>query len=109
MSTKVVNGVRQPLSQAEIDQINQDAANYKAPIPSVDRAQLKLALIELNHYDDLIAFIQTLTAAQKQKVLIDWNDRAVILRYSGRIVQVMEAAGMTDQQIDDVFNLAATL
>lgn len=77
-----------------------------APVPQVvSRAQLKLALYEIGLLDQVEAF-----ASQAERpIQIMWAERTEFDRYHPLLKRMIAAFGMSDEQADDIFRLAATL
>lgn len=79
------------------------------PTPGVPQAvsprQLKLALLANGQLDQVNSFV----AAQSQEVQISWNDATEFERTNALLEQMAVAFGMTDAQMDALFQTAITL
>jgi hypothetical protein len=82
------------------------------PVPaSVDNAQARMALIQsgiaIATVDAAIAAIPD--AVEREIAYTQWEYRATVRRDSELLVSLGTAIGLTSEQIDDLFRLAATL
>jgi hypothetical protein len=78
---------------------------------SVDNAQVRLALIKsgisIATVDAAIAAIED--QVEREIAYTQWEYRATIRRDSELLVSLSSAIGLTSEQVDDLFRLAATL
>ncbi len=111
---KMVNGVLFDMTVEEIAQrdaeIAQDAARYKGP-DVVTMAQARKALIlsgvSITAVNAAIAAIPD--ATQRQLAETDWEYATTMRRQSPLVTSLAPVLGLTDEEIDDLFVLAATL
>lgn len=87
-----------------------DGESFSSPepvktIPSVSPFQLRLALNTLNLRDA----VETLVAASSQEIKDGWEYATEFKRDNAFLLSIQPELGMTDEQIDEVFLLAATL
>ena len=76
------------------------------PVPAqVTMRQARLALLGAG----LLTSVETAIAGAGQAAQIEWEYAAVVERASGLVPAMATALGMSEQQIDDLFILAATL
>jgi hypothetical protein len=83
-----------------------------APVPdSVDNAQARMALIRSGiSIATVDATIQAIPdAVEREIAYTQWEYRGTIRRDSELLVSLGSAIGLTSEQIDDLFRLAATL
>ena len=85
------------------------AATAAVPV-SVTPRQAKLALLSAGLLDAVEAAIEAIAdPATKRVAQIEWEYAQEVRRDWPLLNQVAAGMGMTDAQIDDLFNLAATL
>lgn len=76
------------------------------PVPAlVSARQIKLALLS----DGLLDQVDTFATAQDRAVQISWEYATEFQRQDALLLAMATAFGMTDEQVDDLFRLAATL
>ncbi len=80
--------------------------NVTDSIAVVTRRQAKRALLEVGLLDDVDASIAT---SGDRAAQIDWADATEFRRDWPALIAMQPALGLTDQQVDDLFTLAATL
>jgi hypothetical protein len=104
-SFALIPGVIDVLTQADWEQMQRD--EMRARIPSVVTIrQARLALNQVNLLDSINAVI----AGSNDKALqIEWEFCTEVKRSWPALVALQPALGLTDQEIDDLFILAATL
>ncbi len=101
--TKIVNGERVEMTAAEEAEFT---APRSVPVPqSVNRAQLKLALLAGGRLDAAEAALQAATRERK----VVWADRDTFNRDSTFVAQLATALSLTTAQVDDLFKQAGTL
>jgi len=71
--------------------------------------QARLALSKSGKYGAVKAFMAQLPAEQKEEADIEWEYATQFERTSGLLVTLTAAMGMTEQEVDDLFDLAQTL
>jgi len=71
--------------------------------------QARLALSQTGRYGAVKQFMAQLPAEQKEQAEIEWEYATAFERTSGLLVTLTAAMGMTEQEVDDLFNLAVTL
>lgn len=83
------------------------AAPLSNPVPQViSRRQAKQALLQAGLLDVADAAI---AASADRAAQIDWTDAQEFHRDWATLISMQHALGLTDEQIDDLFRLAATL
>lgn len=83
------------------------AAAPTIPVPQViSRRQAKQALLQAGLLDVADAAI---AASADRAAQIDWADAEEFRRDRATLISMQHALGLTDEQIDDLFRLAATL
>lgn len=83
------------------------AAPLSNPVPQViSRRQAKQALLQAGLLDVADAAI---AASGDRAAQIDWADAQEFRRDWATLISMQNALGLTDEQIDDLFRLAATL
>lgn len=90
------------------EQIEQDALDAFREGAVVSMRQARLALLEvglLSQIDDTIA---ALPEPDKSTATIEWEYAATVERLSPWVISLTAALGMTPEQVDDLFRLAAT-
>lgn len=81
-------------------------AAYRASVPQVITIrQAKLALLQAGLFDDVEGAIAQAT----RTVQIEWESATEFRRDWPALLAMQPALGLTDEQIDDLFRLAATL
>jgi hypothetical protein len=78
---------------------------------SVDNAQARMALIKSGiSIATVDAAIQAIPdAVERELAYAQWEYRATVRRDSELLVSLAGAIGLTNEQVDDLFRLAATL
>lgn len=81
-----------------------------APVPEVvSMRQARLALLAAGLLATVDAAIGSLPSPAREAAQIEWEYAAQVARDSALIVGLMPALGMSAEQIDDLFRLAASL
>ena len=93
------------LTQEELDN---RLTNKRAGMTCTPR-QAKQALRQSGLYNQVKQYINTLQGDAKDEAEIEWNDATEFQRASGFLISMATALGLTEQQVDDLFDLAATL
>lgn len=75
----------------------------------VTMRQARLALLKAGLLSDIPGAIATLPSPQKEEAEIEWEYAAIVQRNSGLVPTMGLALGLTEQQLDEMFTLAATL
>lgn len=90
---------------------SQEIIDYKkALVPqAVTMRQARLALLNANKLSDVQVVINSLPEPQKTKAQIEWDYSQEVQRSNGFVAVIGPALGLTEDQIDDLFILAATL
>lgn len=93
-----------------------DGAVFTAPLPdppavpdAVDMAQARLALLQSGLLAQVDAAIAALPEPQLSAARIEWEFRPRVTRDSPLVQQLSLALGLSDQQVDALFVLAASL
>lgn len=103
----VRNGNALVFDQTRMDQ---HTAATAPPVPQqVTMRQARLALFGAGLLAGVNAAIAGLPEPDKSAATIEWEYAAVVERSSGLVPAMGAALGMTTQQLDDLFTLAATL
>ena len=93
------------LSQEEKDAMQ---ASWRLTV-SISNRQARLALKQENLLDQVNAIISSLPEPDKSLIETEWEYAAVIERSSPWIGSMTYALGITEEDMDDLFKLAATL
>lgn len=100
----------------EIDLTSEEIAALPPPappfVPALHRRQLRLALLGLGITNTQVeAKIATMpgTPAQREAALIEWQDALTYRRDHPLVVMLGAALGLTEAQIDNAWQGAATL
>lgn len=106
-----INGVwvkfslAEPMTQDELDaRLTQKRARMRCT-----PRQARLALSRSGKYGEVRQFLAQLPADQKEEAEIEWEYATEFERTNGLLVTLTAAMGMTEQEVDDLFNLARTL
>lgn len=108
---KIVNGIEVEMTNDEASQWL-ESLHSPAYIPAVvTMAQARKALIlggvSISSVNAAIAAIPD--ATERQLAETDWEYSMTVRRDSALVASIAPALGLTDQQIDELFVLAATL
>ena len=108
----VVGGVEMEVSEAELsaDELaDVESAQYVAPTVQVPQVitirQAKLALLAAGLLDDVDAAV----SAADRATQIEWEYATEVHRSWPKLTAVQAVAGLTDEQVDDLFIAAAAL
>jgi len=71
--------------------------------------QAKQALRQAGLYGQVKQYINSLQGDAKDEAEIEWNDATQFERTSGFLVNMAASIGLTEQQVDELFDVAATL
>lgn len=93
-----------PMSQEEKDAFKQSMVPK-----AVTMRQARLALLSINKLADVAPFINSLPEPIKSKASIEWEYSQEVQRLNGSVSVIGPGIGLTPDQIDDLFILAATL
>lgn len=81
-----------------------------APVPAVvDMAQARLALLQAGLYTTVQDAVAAMTGPAGEAARIEWEFRATVRRDSPLVQALAAQLGLTDQTLDQLFTLAATL
>lgn len=96
---------------AVVPMSSQEVIDYKkSVVPSgVTMRQARLALLSADKLAGVQAVIDSLPEPQKTKAQIEWDYSQEVQRLNGFVAVIGPALGLTEDQIDDLFILAATL
>ena len=85
-------------------------ANRKNKVPtSVTMRQARIALLEYDLLDDVDVVIENIPdPIQKRKAKIEWEYSQEVQRHNGFVSVIAPMLGLTEEQTDDLFILAAT-
>lgn len=75
----------------------------------VTMRQARLALLKSELLGLIAPTIAALPSPQKEEAEIEWEYAAIVQRNNGLVPTMGNALGLTEQQLDDMFILAATL
>lgn len=109
MSTKLVDGVRVELTEAEELQQAQDSNIFEALPTSISMRQARLALHRSGLLANVIPTINAMTEPQKSEALIEWEYSQTVDRDWQLVTDLGASMGLTSEQLDGLFILAATL
>ena len=76
---------------------------------SVTMRQARLALLQTGKLADVSTAIASLPSPQKEAAQIEWEYSNEVQRGNAFVSMLGPALGLTEQQLDDLFTLAATL
>ena len=80
------------------------------PVPaSVTMRQARLALLQEGLLDDVETAINALPEPQQSAARIEWEYSNEVQRHNGFVEQIGPMLGLTSQELDELFILAATL
>lgn len=79
------------------------------PVPTVDMAQARLALLGAGLLDDVEAAITAMAEPARTAARIAWEYRSTVRRDSALVAQLGAALGLSGAEIDDLFAAAAAL
>jgi hypothetical protein len=88
-----------------------EAANAPPPPPTptvVDMAQARLALLEGDKLTLVNQAIAAMTGVEGDRARIEWEFRQTVRRDSELVQMLVAGFGWTQQEVDDLFTLAAT-
>lgn len=90
---------------------SQEIIDYKrSMVPAaVTMRQARLALLSADKLAGVQTVINSLPEPQKTKAQIEWDYSQEVQRANGFVAVIGPALGLTEDQIDDLFILAATL
>lgn len=97
-----------PLTDAEIAEIQEASANVPRYIPQeVTRFQALAAL----HLAGLLAMVEAMMAdpATDPLTVLAWKNAQEFKRYSPMVLNMAQAIGLSDHQVDDLFITAAQI
>jgi len=77
--------------------------------PVVTMKQARLALAQANRIEQIEAAISSLPDEQQRRARIEWEYSTTIERNNPVLIQLAEAIGMPDAEIDALFAVAAQL
>lgn len=109
---KMVNGEVVDMTEQEVAewQAMQSLQNNSRHVPqSVTPRQARLALLQSGLLDDVESVIAEMVGDGGRAARIEWEYSTEVLRSSPMISGVQISIGMTDEQIDDLFIMAAEL
>ena len=87
----------------------EDLRTQIEPIPAaVTMRQARLALLDLDLLSSIDGAINAMPEPDKTKAKIEWEYAAVVERNSDWVSDLGQQLGLSDVQIDDLFQLAAT-
>jgi hypothetical protein len=107
----VMTGERQlvPLTQDEINAISA-AANAPPPVPQVvSMRQARRALLSSGLLAQVDAAVAAIPGAEGEVARIEWEYSGTVERSWPLVLSIGTSLGITDEQMDDLFLLAATL
>lgn len=79
------------------------------PPDAVTMRQARLALLQIGKLGDVATAIAALPSPQKEAASIEWEYSNEVQRGNAFVATLGFALGLTEQQLDDLFTLAATL
>lgn len=71
--------------------------------------QARLALLGAGLLDDVSTTISAMSEPMKSAANIEWEYSNTVLRHNGFVSVLAPLLGLTDEQVDNLFILAATL
>lgn len=112
MATKIVDGVRVEMSDAELAAFQKAQADAQTEITqrvpkTLSAGQLRVAFKRAGLLPQIAAEIQKLGAKNEIKLLIEHEHK---FRRSGQVIQHLQTElSLSDEQIDDIFRDGATV
>lgn len=109
--SELMEMIVRPATEDEITQREKDIADAAKPvIPyQVTPMQAKFALAELGLYQNVVDALAALPEPNKTKAKIGWESALDFKRDNALILMIAQALGWTEQQLDELFTLAATI
>ena len=90
------------------EKIEQDAIDAFRQGAVVSMRQARLALFDAGLLTQIDETIASLPKPDKSTATIEWEYAATVERLSPWVINLTAALGMTPEQVDDLFRLAAT-
>jgi hypothetical protein len=100
------------ITEAEADAIRAAELTNPPPVPvitSVTMRQARLALLQQGLLTQVNNAVASMPGAQGDAVRIEWEFSSTVERNRPLVQSLSATLGMTSQQLDDLFALAATL
>lgn len=82
---------------------------FRTQIVEVTMRQARRALLQVGLYDAVNAAIEALPEPQRTSAKIDWEYSQVVQRHNDFVSTIAPSLGLTEVQLDDLFELAITL
>jgi hypothetical protein len=92
-----------------VTEVEDDTPPPKVVPLVVTMRQARLALLQQGLLANVDAAIETLPSPQKEAARIEWNYSSAVVRDRQLVKMIAVALGLNDEQLDDLFILAATL
>lgn len=109
IDVKTGQQTRVPLTQKEIDAINA-VKDTPVPVPQVvSMRQARLALLSAGLLSKVSTAVQALPDAAGDASRIEWEYAGTIQRNHSLVTTLGASLGLTTEQTDNLFRLAATL
>lgn len=86
-----------------------DLGSMRAAMPAISMRQCRLALLSAGLLDDVPAAIAALPSPEKEVAEIEWEYAHDIVRTAPLVAALASALGLTAEQVDTLFQEAATL
>lgn len=107
---KYVNGELVDLTPAEITEIEDLRANpEKPPVPDLTMRQFRLALISAGLDDDVDAALAAMPGTAGKLARAEYEYASTVSRSNSLVASLAGALGLTDEQINTLWDNALTL
>lgn len=80
-----------------------------APIPNLTARQFRLGLLSLGKLNDVPTAIAALPSPEREQAEIEWQFASEFRRDHPLIVQIIPILGLTDEQVDPVWEQFSTV
>lgn len=83
---------------------------YKLPLGSISPRQIRMALLSMGVNENAVeTAIATLPSPQKEQAMIAWKYSTEFIREQASVDQIGNLAGLTSEQLDNLWMLAKSL
>lgn len=89
--------------------VNKDKLSALNQVKTVTMRQARLALLKFNKLDMVQSAIDSLDEPMKSEAKIEWEYSAEVNRDKPFVIEMCKKMGLSDSQVNDLFNLAKTL
>ena len=96
------------ITDLDAEDAEENFSNYRKQLTCTMR-QARLALLQQNKLADIDNVIAALPDGERKAAEIQWEYGSTVERLSPLVVSLISALGLTDETMDDLFELAKTL